>query len=146
MGGAPWNRPTPRALRYFASFAQGIQSRNTLNAKFAKYRKARKDLQRRKRLLAATMVTSPRSLLVHVISSASSRSCAGADDCALSSADQTACARADRRADPNALSRFAFTRFRVVAATVSIGVCRRSERRNQHEHRENQSDQSRSQN
>jgi hypothetical protein len=101
----------------------------------------------RKVQLASTMVASPGSFLVHVISSASSRSCSSADNCAFSSADQTTCACADCRTNSDALSGFAFTRFRVVAAmTVSVGVCRWSERRNQHEHRENQSDQSRSQN
>lgn len=60
-------------------------------AVFVQSRQARKDLQRPKLLLAATMVTSPGSFLVHVISyaaAAGTRSCS--NESAFTTADQTA--------------------------------------------------------
>jgi hypothetical protein len=74
---------------------------------------------------------------VNVISRAATCANARADQRAFPSTDQSAGARPNRGAYADSFRRFAFTRFRIVPATMPVGIRRWSERRNQHEHREN---------
>jgi hypothetical protein len=102
-----------------------------------RFAQRREDSQRRKGELPATVMPSPASLSVHVIGRATGRPRACANERAFPSTDQAARARPNRGADADTLRGFAFACFRIVPATVPVCVCRWSERRDQHEHREN---------